>query len=51
MCCGKHINLPKEARILTTRELKEIKPKEVKNEKDKKEEKTKLSQKLSFYKL
>lgn len=30
MCCGKHINLPK--RSLTTRELKEIKPREAKGE-------------------
>lgn len=29
MCCGKMINLPRK--ILTTRELKEIKPKEVNN--------------------
>lgn len=29
MCCGKHINLPKKS--LTTRELKEVKPKETKN--------------------
>ena len=35
MCCGKHINLPKKS--LTTRELKEIKPREVKEQKKKTE--------------
>ena len=31
MCCGKYIKLPK---FVSTRELKEIKPREVRNEKD-----------------
>ena len=30
MCCGKHLNLPKKS--LTTRDLKEIKPREAKDE-------------------